>query len=178
MRKFFFILSGSAVLGGLLACDDRFRWDAFSDLNDPREEAGAEAALAKAREARANVYAPALYGAAVEALERGATGDGTGTLEEKENAEAVAMRAMDEAIRAREEAKQAAHVSIRDASVLVSVVESILSNEPPNPEALPSDARLLELRSELSRALKTYEAGDYAIAGHIAQAVYSKLASS
>jgi hypothetical protein len=135
--------------------------------NDRTEET-----LQKAREAEAETYAPAAYGAAVEALERGATGE-EGM--EADGAEVLAIRSMDEAIRVRAEAKEAADRAIRSATVLQSVVEAILRNHPSRRDAFPSDVRLAELKKELSRARDAYEQGDFAIAGLTAQNVESEL---
>jgi len=165
MKKMMLTMSSSALLAALIACNDA-RDTAPPDVLD--KNAQAEANLQKARDAEADKYAPALYGAAVEALEKG---------EETEGAEILAARAVEEAIRVRAEAKEAAHQAIRSATVLCSVVEAILRHDPPRREAFPSDARLNELKGDLERARAAYEAGDFAIAGVTAQVVASELST-
>ncbi|HJS75671.1 MAG TPA: hypothetical protein VJ921_15360, partial [Vicinamibacteria bacterium] len=118
--------SSIPVLVGLIASCGRA--PETSPRVDPEVQARAESNLEKARDAGAETYAPALYGAAVEALEKGETGEeGLAT----NGAENLAVRSMDEAIRVREEAQEAAHRAIRSATVLHSLVETILSHEPP-----------------------------------------------
>jgi hypothetical protein len=117
-----------------------------------------------------------LYTAAVEALEKGDSGEAS--LQNAGRAESLAGRALDEAIRVREEAKLAADQQIRTARVLFTVVEAVLSHHPPNRYTLPSDSELLKLRKDLSRAEDAYQAGDFAEAGLIAQDVTSALAGS
>jgi hypothetical protein len=178
--KFFFTASFGlgpvgppALLGllGLLACGG-IRTDDAREID--RSDAP-EVALARAREAQADVYAPALYGAAVDALERGETTEETdGTV----RAELLASRAAEEAIGIRDEAKRAAELSLRDAQVLLSVVEAVLSHQPTSGTSLPTAARVTELRVDLARASQAYEAGDFAIAGHLAQDAATELAGS
>jgi hypothetical protein len=141
---------------------------------DPDVQSRAESHLQKARDAGAETYAPALYGAAVEALEKGETGEEGLAANGAEN---LAIRSMDEAVRVREEAKEAAHRAIRSATVLHSLVETILSHEPPRRDAFPSVARLAQLKEELSQAQKAFNAGDFAIAGLTAQNITAELSS-
>jgi hypothetical protein len=165
MKKTLLTISSSALLIALIACND------VRDTVPPvvlDDNAQAEANLQKAREAEADKYAPALYGAAVEALEKGV---------ETESAEILAARALEETIRVRAEAKEAAHQAIRSATVLCTVVEAILRHDPPRREAFPSDSRLNELKDELARARAAYEAGDFAVAGVTAQNVASELST-
>ena len=170
MRKTFIIASCSSILGALLACESRPRSET------PPSIGGAEGVLEEAREREADKYAPSLYSAAVEALEKGDTGEAS--LQNAGSAESLAGRALDEAIRVREEAKLAADQQIRTARILFTVVEAVLSHHPPNRYTLPSDSELVELRRELSRAQDAYQAGDFAEAGLIAQDVTSALAGS
>ncbi len=171
MKERLLKISSSAAVAALIACNE------VPDARAPvalDAYARAEANLQKARDAEAEKYAPALYGAAVEALEKGVTGE---EKLEGDGAEMLAARALDEAIRVRAEAKEAADQAIRSATVLCSVVEAILSHDPPRREAFPSDARLNELKDELSRARAAYEGGDFAIAGITAQGVASELST-
>lgn len=166
MSRIFYIASFSLTLIALSGCDPRPR----PQTETPFAE-DAEAALEEARKLEADRYAPHFYGAAVEALEKGDESE-TGS------AESLARRAMDEAVRVREEAKQAADQQIRTARALLIVLEAVLSHDPPNRHALPDDARMVELRQELTRAQNAYAAGDFPLAGLIAQDVSSELAGS
>ena len=137
-------------------------------------QARAESNLEQARVAGAETYATALYHSAVEALEKGETSE-EGL--EANGAEDLAVRSMDEAIRVREEAQEAADRAIRSANVLHSLVEKILSHEPPRRDAFPSAARLAELKSEIAGARDAFARGDFAVAGLKAQRVESELSS-
>lgn len=184
-RKLFFIESfglGSAgpaaLVGliGLLACSGGIRPDDAREID--RADAP-EIALARAREVQADVYAPALYGAAVDALERGETKDETvGITEGTVSAERLASRAAEEAVGIRDEARRAAERSLRDAQVLLSVLEAVLSHQPRSVTSLPNAARVTELKAHLTRASQAYEAGDFAVAGHLAQTAVAELAGA
>jgi hypothetical protein len=163
MSRIIYIALGSLTLGALSACDREPRPQTETTIAED-----AQATLEEARNHEAEKYAPSHYSAAVEALERGDSGE-TGS------AEALARRAMDEAVRVREEAKQAAHEQLRTARTLLMVVEAVLSHDPPNRSSLPADTRMAELREELDRAQDAYAAGDFAVAGLIAQGVASEL---
>jgi hypothetical protein len=169
MRRAFIIASCVSILAALLACEPPRPGIAEG------EDARVEAVLAEARELEADRYAPALYADAVEALEKGEVGETS--LQDAGSAE-LAGRALDEAVRVREEAKLAADQQIRTARILFTVVEAVLSHHPPNRYTLPSDRELAELRGDLARAQDAYQAGDFAEAGHIAQGVTSALAGS
>jgi hypothetical protein len=161
---------GIIFLAPLITCADR----PAPPSAGPAETSRAESYLQKAREAEADKYSPALYGAAVEALEKGETRE-EGM--EANGAEDLAIRAMDEAIRVRAEAEEAADRALREAAVLHSLVEKILSHEPPRPDAFPSRARLAEVEEELARAHEAFESGDFTGAGLKAQAVIAALSS-
>lgn len=167
MSRIIYIALGSLTLGALFACDPKPRPQTETTPLETR----AKSPLEEARKLEADKYAPYQYGAAVEALEKGDSS-------ERGNAESLARRAMDEAVRVREEAKQAAHDQIRTARTLFMVVEAVLSHDPPNRSSLPADARMAELREELTRAQNAYTAGDFALAGLIAQDVASELRGS
>ena len=167
MIKTFLIASCSSILGALFACEQRHPPETPATIEDTEGDVGrAEAALEQARKLEADTYAPNLYVAAVEALEKG------------DPSELLARAAMDEAIRVREEAKLAADHQIRAARTLFTVVEAVLSHDPPNRYSLPSDSQLVNFRDELSRAQNAYQAGDFALAGLIAQEVSLQLAGS
>jgi hypothetical protein len=172
MSRIFYMALSSSLLGALFACEPR----PSSQTETPLAGNGVPgAALEEARKLEADKYAPSLYGAAVEALEKGDAGDTD--VQGEASAESLARRAMDEAIRVREEAKQAADQQIRSARTLLSVVEAVLSHHPTSRDALPSDERMAELRRELSRAESAREAGDFALAGMIAQDISSELSA-
>jgi hypothetical protein len=154
----------------LVTCADRPTPPSTGNADPSR----AEAHLQKAREAEADKYAPALYGAAVEALEKGETRE-EGM--EADGAEDLAIRALDEAVRVRAAAKEAAGRALREAAVLHSLVETILSHQPPRPDAFPSRARLAEMEEELARAHEAFESGDFTSAGLKAQTVIAGLSS-
>jgi hypothetical protein len=164
MSRIIYIALGSLTLGALSGCDRQPRPQTETAALETR----AQTTLEEARNLEADKYASYHYGAAVEALEKGDSG-------EQGSAESLARRAMDEAVRVREEAKQAAHDQIRTARTLFMVVEAVLSHDPPNRSSLPADARMSELREELTRAQNAYTAGDFALAGLIAQDVASEL---
>jgi hypothetical protein len=171
MRKIVIIACCLSILGALLACEPRPEAPIIES-----DEGRVEAELVEAGEHEVEKYAPRAYAAATDALEKGAVGEAY--RENAGSAERLAGRALDEAIRVREEAKLAADQQIRAARILFSVVEAVLSHHPPDRYTLPSDRELADLRTELSRAQDAYEAGDFAEAGHIAQAVTSALAGS
>jgi len=170
MRKTIIMASCSSILGGLLACEPRPR-------SETPDDARAKAVLAEARKVEADKYAPGSYGAVVGALEKGDVGE-TSSFQYAGSAERLAGRALDEAIRVRQEAKLAADQQIRTARILFTVVEAVLRHHPPNRYTLPSDSELAELRRELSRAQDAYQSGDFAEAGLIAEDVCSALAGS
>jgi hypothetical protein len=169
------MLIGSCFLfGALAACSDGLRRADFPDA-DESDARSASTALAEARKAEAEVYAPALYRAAEEASKGEAANASKAEVHGSESTAVLAARAMDEAIRTRIEAREAARRSIRDAGILLSVVESLVDDPAANRQALPSASRLEALKGDLARASTAFEKGDYAAAGLAAQEVYSDL---
>jgi hypothetical protein len=171
------MLIGSCFLfGALAACSDGLRRADFPDA-DESDARSASAALAEARKAEAEVYAPALYRAALEASKGVATNASKTEVHGSESAAVLAEKAMDEAIRTRMEAREGARRSIRDARILLSVVEAVADDSGTHRQALPSASRLEALKGELAQASTAFENGDYAVAGLTAQEVYSELRS-
>jgi len=180
VRKAFIVATWSSIVGALLACEAQ-----PPPQNPPGTEnaeaadveaVNVEAVMEQARELEAETYAPGLYGAAAAELEKG---DGREAFSQNEgSAENLARRALDEAIRVREEARLAADQEIRTARILLTVVDAVLSHHPPDRYTLPSDSELSELRMELARAQDAFDAGDFVKAGLIAQEVSSVLTGS
>jgi hypothetical protein len=79
---------------------------------------------------------------------------------------------MDEAVRIRMEAREAARRNIRDAGILLSVVEALVDDGAENGQALPSAPRLEALKGDLARASTAFEEGDFA-AGSVLRAKHS-----
>ncbi len=157
----------SSILGALVACEQRPPPETPATIEGTEGDIGRdETALEQARKLEADTYAPNRYGAAVEALEKGTPSD------------LLARAAINEAILVRKEAKLAADHQLRAARTLFTVVEAVLSHKPLNRHYLPSDSQLANFREDLSRAQSAYHAGDFALAGLIAQDVSSQLAGS
>lgn len=168
---------GSCFLfGALMACSDDFRRSDFPDA-DESDASSASTALDEARRAEAEVYAPALYRAAMEASKGEAANASKAEVHGSESTAVLAERAMDEAVRMRMEAREAARRNIRDAGILLSVVEALVDDAPASRQALPSAPRLEALKGDLARASTAFESGDYAVAGLAAQEVYSELSA-
>lgn len=124
----------------------------------PGVKSAESTALEEAREVEADKYAPGVYSSAVE-----------------RDDERLARRALSEAIELRNEARRTAQDKLRDAEVLLDLVEKLKSQEDFGPRGLPSAEEISKLRDELARARQAFQENDFPTAGVVAQLVVQRL---
>lgn len=162
-------------LSAVLGCEDAR--STFVD-EEPRDADSAfheVSSLTAEQAALAERYAPAAFSEGEIQLRRaldGGRGEHSVAMNE---AQARFQQALSQADALRAEAKRAAEDNIEQARLLITIVEKIRSNDPPESVLLPDDNDLQECSETLQRAQAAYDEGNYVEAGLSAATVIERI---